>query len=68
MTEYIGDDVLGFGIFNYELVGQFGKMHMIVDPYTGAKKNLIYFVLNTDFDMLTVRTEAFAVAKKTPKA
>lgn len=68
MTEYIGDDVLGFGIFNYELVGQFGKMHMIVDPYTGAKKNLIYFVLNTNFDMLTVRTEAFAVAKKTPKA
>ena len=68
MTEYIGDGVLGFGIFNYELVGQFGKMHMIVDPYTGAKKNLIYFVLNTDFDMLTVRTEAFAIAKKTPKA
>lgn len=40
MTEYIGDGVLGFGIFNYELVGQFGKMHMIVDPYTGAKKTL----------------------------
>lgn len=68
MTEYIGDDVLGFGIFNYELVGQFGKMHMIVDPYTGAKRNLVYFVLNTDFDMLTVRTEAFGIAKKTPKA
>lgn len=68
MTEYIGGDVLGFGIFNYELVGQFGKMHMIVDPYTGAKKNLVYFVLNTDFDMLTVRTEAFGIAKKTPKA
>lgn len=64
MTEFIGEDVLGFGIFNYELVGQFGKMHMIVDPYTGAKKNLIYFVLNTDFDMLTVRTEAFAIAKR----
>lgn len=67
MTEYIGDNVLGFGIFNYELVGQFGKMHMVVDPYTGAKKNLVYFVLNTDFDMLTVRTEAFGIAKKTPK-
>ncbi|MCP3893900.1 MAG: phage major capsid protein [Bacteroides sp.] len=68
MTEYIGDDVLGFGIFNYELVGQFGKMRIIVDPYTGAKKNLVYFVLNTDFDMLTTRTEAFGIAKKTPKA
>ncbi|MFV0587382.1 phage major capsid protein [Bacteroides reticulotermitis] len=68
MTEFVTDDYLGFGIFNYEMVGQFGKMHMIVDPYTGSKKNLVYFVLNTDFDMLSVRTEAFGVAKKTPKA
>ena len=66
MTEYVGDEVLGFGIFNYELVGQFGQMRIIVDPYTGAKKNYVYFVLNTDFDMLTTRTEAFGVAKKTP--
>lgn len=63
MTEFIGDGVLGFGIFSYELVGQFGKMRITVDPYTGAKKNLVYFVLNTDFDMLTVRAEAFGVAK-----
>lgn len=63
MTEFIGEGVLGFGIFSYELVGQFGKMRITVDPYTGAKKNLVYFVLNTDFDMLTVRAEAFGVAK-----
>lgn len=67
MTEYIGDGVLGFGIFTYELVGQFGRMRMLVDPYTGAKKNLTYFVLNTDFDMLTVRPEAFGIAKLTTK-
>lgn len=66
VTEYIGENVLGFGVFNYELVGQFGKMHLLIDPYTGAKKNLVYFVLNTDFDMLTIRTEAFAAAKITP--
>ena len=68
MTEYIGDGVLGFGIFSYELVGQFGNMRHIVDPYTGAKKNLVYFVLNTDFDMLTVRPEAFGIAKLTTTA
>lgn len=66
MTEFIGDNILGFGVFSYELVGQFGKMHMVVDPYTGAKKNLVYFVMNTDFNMLTCRTEAFAAAKRTP--
>ena len=63
MTEFVGDGVLGFGIFNYELVGQFGQMRIVVDPYTGAKKNLVYFVMNTDFDMLTVRPEAFGIAK-----
>lgn len=65
MTEYLGDGVLGFGIFNYELVGQFGKMRLLVDPYTGSKKNMVYFVMNTDFDMLTVRPEAFGIAKLT---
>jgi HK97 family phage major capsid protein len=59
MTEYIGEGVLGFGIFSYQMVGQFGKMRMTYDPYTGAKKNLVYFVFNSDFDMLTLRTEAF---------
>ena len=65
VTEYFGEEYLGFGVFSYELVGQFGKMRMIVDPYTGAKKNYVYFVLNTDFDMLTIRPEAFAVGKRT---
>ncbi|MDL2230545.1 phage major capsid protein, partial [Alistipes sp. OttesenSCG-928-L06] len=64
ITEYIGDDCLGFGIFSYQLVGQFGQMRMIFDPYTGAKKNLVYFVLNTDFDMLTLRPEAFGILTK----
>lgn len=62
-TEYVEKDMLGFGVFNYELVGQFGQMRMIYDPYTGAGKNLVYFVLNTDFDLLTLRSEAFAVGK-----
>lgn len=64
ITEYIGDDILGFGIFSYQLVGQFGKMRMTYDPYTGAKKNLVYFVFSSDFDMLTLRTEAFGILKK----
>ena len=67
-TEYIGDDILGFGIFSYALVGQFGEMRLTVDPYTGAKKNLTYFALNTKFDELAVRPEASAIAKKKASA
>ena len=63
VTEYVEKDMLGFGVFSYELVGQFGQMRVTFDPFTGAKKNLVYFVLNTDFDLLTLRDEAFAVGK-----
>lgn len=66
ITEYIGEGILGFGIFSYELVGQFGKMRMTYDPYTGAKKNLVYFVFSSDYDMLTLRTEAFGTLSDTP--
>ena len=66
VTEYVGEGVLGFGVFSYELVGQFGKTRLIYDPYTGAKKNLVYFVFNSDFDMLTLRTEAFGTLSGNP--
>lgn len=66
ITEYIGEGILGFGIFSYELVGQFGKMRMTYDPYTGAKKNLVYFVFSSDYDMLTLRSEAFGTLSDIP--
>lgn len=70
VTEYVEKDMLGFGVFSYELVGQFGEMRMTVDSTSAAvaKKNLTYFVFNTDFDMLTLRSEAFAVGKTTANA
>ena len=72
VTEYINkavdgavtEHILGFGIFNYELLGQFGNMRMTIDPYTGASKDTTYFVFNTQYDMLTVRPEAFATLSK----
>lgn len=66
MTEYVGDDFLGFGVFSYMLCGQFGKMRMTFDPYTGAGKNLVYFVFNSDYDMLALRPEAFGTLTKKP--
>ena len=66
ITEYVGEGILGFGIFSYQLAGQFGRARLILDPYTGAKRNLVYFVFNSDFDMLTLRTEAFGVLADTP--
>lgn len=59
VTEYVKENTLNFGVFSYEMVGQFGNASLIYDPYTGAKKNLVYFIYNADFDMLTLRSEAF---------
>ncbi len=63
-TEYIRDGKLGFGIFSYEMVGQFGPMSLIVDPYTLAGSNITRFILNSDFDMTSLRTEAFGYSQK----
>jgi HK97 family phage major capsid protein len=67
ITEYIGEGILGFGVFSYELLGQFGQMRMTYDPYTGAKKNLVYFVFSSDYDMLTLRKEAFGILTDVPE-
>jgi len=70
VTEFIGDNRLGFGVFSYELLGSFSAMSLGVDNSSAAvmTKNLTYFVLNADMDMLTLRPEAFGIAevKTTP--
>ena len=64
VTSYMDADSIGFGVFSYVAVGQFGDIDLVIDPYTAAKNNIVNFVLNSDYDIVTARTEAFAVAKK----
>lgn len=64
VTNYMDADSIGFGVFSYCAIGQFGDIDLIVDPYTQSKANIINFVLNSDFDIVVARTEAFAIAKK----
>lgn len=66
VTEYVKADTLNFGVFSYEMLGQFGDASLIYDPYTGAKRNLVYFVYNADFDLFTLRPEAFGTLTITP--
>lgn len=54
---------IGLGVWSYEPVGQFGDMRFIVDPYTGAKSDVVNLTLNMDFSMTTLRKEAFAWMK-----
>lgn len=64
VTNYMDADTIGFGVFSYTGIGQFGDMDLIIDPYTAAKKNIVNFILNTDYDIVVARPEAFSIAKK----
>ena len=64
VTEYAAEDTVYFGYFDYALVGQFGDMDLIVDPYTLSKKHQVRFVLNALFDMKAARAEAFGILTK----
>ena len=61
ITNLIPRGCVGFGFFSYACLSEFGVSQLIIDPYTGAKKNLVNFVLNGDFDFTKLRPEAFAI-------
>ena len=60
VSEDVDDNTIEFGVFEYDLLGQFGTVRMIIDPYTDAKKNITRFVFNTRWDNVVLRPEAFA--------
>jgi HK97 family phage major capsid protein len=60
VTEDFDDNSLGLGVFEYDLLGQFGQVRLTIDPYTDAKKNITRFVFNTRWDNVVLRPEAFA--------
>jgi hypothetical protein len=64
-TPDISDNYVGFGVFSNELIGQFGNIEILVDPYTNAKSDIVNFVLNTNFALNCARNEAFALGKVT---
>lgn len=64
-TQYIGDDYIGIGDFTYQVMGLFGDISFIVDPYSSAGSDMINFHLNCNYGTATLRPAAFALAKWT---
>lgn len=58
-------DHIGFGIWSYELLGQFGEQRFVVDPVSGAKNDVTILTLNGDWSMTTARVEAFCLGTPT---
>lgn len=59
---YSEDDAYGavFGNWADLLVGQWGALEMIVDPYTKADTNVVRVIVNSYWDFLVRRDESFA--------
>ncbi|WP_195653805.1 phage major capsid protein [Bacteroides cellulosilyticus] len=64
MTNYMGADEIGFGVFSNVGVGQWGKIRLTVDDISLADTNETKFTLNSKYDIIVARPEAFAIAKK----
>lgn len=62
-TEAIGDGYVGIGDWIYQVLGLFGDISFVVDPYTGGDADIINFYLNANYGTATLRPEAFALAK-----
>ena len=58
-------DHIGFGIWSYEMLGQFGEQRFVVDPVSGAKNDVTILTLNGDWSMTTARPEAFVLGTPT---
>lgn len=63
VSNYMDEDSIGFGFFEYSVVSQFGDMNLIFDPYTQASSNEVVFVANSEFDITVLRPEAFALGQ-----
>lgn len=58
-TPFIGEGRVCLGDWRYQVCGQFGTPRFIVDPYTGAQRDMTKLVLNTDYGTATLRPDAF---------
>lgn len=64
MTNYMGAGELGFGVFSNVGIGQWGKIRLVVDDTSMADTDETKFTLNSKYDIVVARPEAFAIAKK----
>lgn len=63
----IGDKI-GLGDFRFQVVGQFGNIDFIVDPYSRAKDGVVEHTLNANYGTATLDEKAFMLLTKSTTA
>lgn len=64
MTNYMLAGSVGFGVFSNSGIGQWGKIRLTIDDKALSDTDETKFTLNSKYDIITARPEAFAIAKK----
>ncbi len=59
-TTHIASKKGVYGDWSQLVIGQFGGLDLIVDPYTQAKNSMIVLIIQAWFDSVVLRPEAFA--------
>lgn len=62
-TNAIGDSYIAFGDYRFQPLGFFGKMSLLIDPFSLSLKGAVRFVLDLGVATATLRPEAFVVGK-----
>ena len=52
-----------FGVWNQLVIGQWGGIDLLVNPYTRAKENILEIVINANFDVKVKYEQAFCYMK-----
>ena len=63
VTSNITDSKVVYADWSNLVVGQWGSVDLIVDPYSKATEGQVRLVINAYFDAVVLRPEAFATAK-----
>lgn len=66
ITNQIGNGDVFFGNFNDLIVGMWGGLELMVDPYSNSKKGRIRITSFQDVDFALRRGESFTLGRKTP--
>lgn len=63
VVKYSGKDVVIFGDFSQLVIGQWGAVDLIVDPYTESKQGNVTITIFSDVDVLIRHPKSFAVIR-----
>lgn len=64
-TNEIGEGNIGFGDFSQHMVGLFGNVRFVADPYTEASSDIYRLTMNVNYGSCTLRQDAFVLGQAT---